>query len=162
MIVIHLIYRAIDAATPDARAEAETMAAKAARQITRHAGIDRLFHWVMAATMTVLLVTSLLPLLGVRFGWYEIHWIAGIVLTVMIVLHIVRALFWQRPRTMLALTPADLPSSRGTAAGKYTLPQKLMHLAWTVAILVAIVTGCCCCRQVGRAVLRPRSLCVSR
>jgi formate dehydrogenase subunit gamma len=106
--------------------------------ILRHAGIDRLFHWIMAATMTVLLVTSLLPLIGVRFGWYTIHWVAGLLLTVIIVFHVVRALFWQRPAVMLAVHAGDL-AARG--AGKYTLPQKLMHLAWTVAILVAIVTG---------------------
>ena len=32
--------------------------------------------------MLVLLVTSLLPWVGVRFAWVEIHWIAGIVLSV--------------------------------------------------------------------------------
>jgi formate dehydrogenase subunit gamma len=106
--------------------------------MVRHAGIDRLFHWITAVVMTVLLATSLLPIIGVRFGWYTIHWVAGLLLTVIILLHIVRALFWQRPATMLALQSGDL-ASRG--AGKYTLPQKLMHLAWTVAILVAIVTG---------------------
>jgi formate dehydrogenase subunit gamma len=106
--------------------------------ILRHAGIDRLFHWIMALTMTALLATSLLPVIGVRFGWYTIHWVAGLLLTLIILLHVVRALFWQRPATMLALRAGDL-TARG--AGKYTLPQKLMHLAWTVAILVAIVTG---------------------
>jgi formate dehydrogenase subunit gamma len=117
------------------------MASEDGEKITRHAGIDRLFHWVMAATMLVLLVTSLLPLLGVRFAWVEIHWIAGIVLTVVIVLHILRALFWQRLRTVM-VTPADFAELTGDSKpGKYSLPQKLMHLAWTVAILVAIVTG---------------------
>jgi formate dehydrogenase subunit gamma len=106
--------------------------------MVRHAGIDRLFHWIMAVTMTVLLATSLLPLIGVRFGWYTIHWVSGLLLTVIILLHVVRALFWQRPASMLTLKSGDL-AARG--AGKYTLPQKLMHLAWTVAILVAIVTG---------------------
>ncbi|MEO8315390.1 MAG: cytochrome b/b6 domain-containing protein [Pseudomonadota bacterium] len=106
--------------------------------VLRHAGIDRLFHWIMAAVMTVLLATSLLPIIGIRFGWYTIHWMAGLLLTVIILFHIVRALFWQRPATMLALNSADLGSGK---AGKYTFPQKLMHLAWSVAILVAIVTG---------------------
>jgi cytochrome b subunit of formate dehydrogenase len=36
------------------------------------------------------------------------------------------------------LSAADFAARR---AGKYTLAQKLMHLAWTVAVLVAIVTG---------------------
>jgi formate dehydrogenase subunit gamma len=107
------------------------------QKLQRHAGTDRLFHWLMAATMLVLLATSLLPVLGVRFAWYGIHWVAGLVLTLLILLHIIRALFWQRPGTML-IRAADF-SRRG--AGKYTLAQKLMHLAWTVALLVAIVTG---------------------
>jgi len=59
------------------------------------------------------------------------------VLTLLILLHIIRALFWQRPGTML-IRAADF-TRRG--AGKYTLAQKLMHLAWSVALLVAIVTG---------------------
>jgi formate dehydrogenase subunit gamma len=106
-------------------------------RLIRHAGVDRLFHWVTAATMTVLLATSLLPIVGIRFAWYQIHWIAGIILTVVILLHVIRALFWQRLRTIM-LRSADLS---GKPAGKYTPAQKLMHLGWTVAILVAIVTG---------------------
>lgn len=105
----------------------------------RHAGVDRAFHWLTAATMTVLLVTSLLPVLGVRFAWYGIHWVAGLLLTVLIVLHVVRALFWQRPKRM----------ALGGGAGKYTLPQKLMHAAWMVAVLVAIVTGLLLLRKAG-------------
>lgn len=106
--------------------------------IQRHAAIDRFFHWGTAVTMLLLLATSLLPILGVRFAWYSIHWISGIVLTLFILLHLVRALFWQRPSTVFLLSAGDF---RHAGAGKYTLPQKLMHLAWTVAVLVAIVTG---------------------
>jgi cytochrome b subunit of formate dehydrogenase len=105
--------------------------------LLRHKRIDRWFHWLTALTMTVLLVTSLFPILGLHFAWYGIHWVAGLVLTLVILLHIVRALFWQRPGTML-LNAGDFTKQ---GAGKYTLPQKLMHLAWAVAVLVAIVTG---------------------
>jgi formate dehydrogenase subunit gamma len=114
-------------------------------RILRHKGIDRLFHWLMAAVMVVLLATSLLPVIGVHFAWYTVHWIAGLLLTLIILLHIVRAVFWQKPKTMLWLQKGDL-SGR---AGKYTLPQKLMHLAWTVAVLVAIVTGLLLLRKAG-------------
>lgn len=103
----------------------------------RHAGIDRLFHWGTALTVALLMGTSLLPIMGIRFGWYSIHWISGLVLTLLILVHILRALVWQRPRTML-LSADDL---RARGAGKYTLPQKLMHLAWAVVILVAVITG---------------------
>jgi formate dehydrogenase subunit gamma len=106
-------------------------------RLIRHAGIDRLFHWVTAATMTVLLATSLLPIVGIRFAWYQVHWIAGIILTVAILLHVIRVLFWQRLRTIMLRT-VDLS---GKPAGKYTAAQKLMHLGWSVAILVGIVTG---------------------
>ena len=100
----------------------------------------------MAVTMIVLLATSLLPVVGVRFGWYTIHLVSGLLLTVIILLHVVRALFWQRPATMLAVRAGDL-SARG--AGKYTLAQKLMHLAWTVAVVVAIITGLLLLKKAG-------------
>lgn len=107
-------------------------------KLLRHAGIDRLFHWGTAITMALLLATSLLPILGVRFAWYGIHWVSGLVLTLLILVHVLRALFWQRPGAMLLVSAADF---RSGGAGKYTLPQKLMHLGWAVAILVALVTG---------------------
>ena len=107
------------------------------QKLLRHARIDRWFHWSMALVMFVLLATSLLPILGIKFAWYTLHWVAGVLLTVIILLHILRALFWQKPGTML-LSAADF-SAHG--AGKYTLAQKLMHLGWAVAVLVAIATG---------------------
>jgi cytochrome b subunit of formate dehydrogenase len=120
--------------------------ANESQKMLRHAGIDRLFHWVTAVTMALLLATSLLPLLGIRFAWYAVHWISGLVLTVIILLHIVRALFWQKPGSMLLISAADFSPHR---AGKYTLAQKLMHLAWSVAVLVAIVTGLLLLRKAG-------------
>jgi cytochrome b subunit of formate dehydrogenase len=105
-------------------------------QLIRHTGFDRLFHWVTAATMTVLLATSLLPIVGVRFAWLDIHWIAGVILTLAVVLHMLRALVWQKLRTIM-LSPADF----GRKPGKYSVAQKLMHLGWTVAVLVAVITG---------------------
>ncbi len=72
--------------------------------------------------------------------------VAGLLLTLFILLHIVRALLWQRPRTMLLLSAADFSAH---SAGKYTLPQKLMHLAWAVAILLAIVTGVLLLKKAG-------------
>jgi formate dehydrogenase subunit gamma len=115
------------------------------QKITRHAGIDRAFHWLMAAIMLVLLATSLLPVLGVHFAWYGVHWVSGVLLTLVIALHILRALFFQKPRSIM-ISGSDF-KPRG--AGKYTLPQKLMHLAWAVAVLVAIVTGLLMLRKSG-------------
>ncbi|HXC58508.1 MAG TPA: cytochrome b/b6 domain-containing protein [Steroidobacteraceae bacterium] len=115
------------------------------QKLQRHAGIDRLFHWITAVVMTVLLVTSLLPVVGLRFAWYSVHWMSGLLLTLIILLHIVRALFWQSAGSML-LSGADFSARR---AGKYTLAQKLMHLGWTLAVLVAIVTGLLLLRKAG-------------
>lgn len=114
--------------------------------LPRHAAIDRWFHWGTAITMALLFVTSLAPILGLKFAWYGIHWISGLVLMLLLVVHIVRALFWQRPGTMLLLTAADF---RRGGAGKYTLAQKLMHLAWAVALLVASITGLLLLRKAG-------------
>jgi formate dehydrogenase subunit gamma len=115
------------------------------QKITRHAGIDRAFHWIMAATVLLLMITSLLPVLGIRFAWYGVHWISGLLLTAIIAGHILRALFVQKPRVIM-IASADF-KPRG--AGKYTLPQKLMHLAWALVVLVAIVTGLLLLRKAG-------------
>jgi cytochrome b subunit of formate dehydrogenase len=110
-------------------------------KVERHAGIDRLFHWVNAVTMFVLLGTSLLPIVGIRFAWVEIHWIAGIVLTIAVLFHVLRALIWQGLRTML-LGSRDVAEATGKVLpGKYTLAQKLMHHAFSLSLLVAVVTG---------------------
>ncbi len=54
----------------------------------------RLFHWVMAASMFVLLFTAFLPIVGVKFAWVQWHWIAGLVLTGSIIYHIIHATFF--------------------------------------------------------------------
>jgi formate dehydrogenase subunit gamma len=108
--------------------------------VQRHAAIDRAFHWATAATMLALIVTGLAPVLGLRIEWFDVHWIGGVLLTLVILLHIVRAVTVQRLRSMVP-RPSDLRELSGVRPGKYSLAQKLMHLAWTVAVLVAIVTG---------------------
>ena len=72
------------------RTAAETDAMEASRKdlpekIARHSLVARLFHWVMAAAMFVLLFTAFLPVVGIQFAWVTWHWIAGLVLTASIV-----------------------------------------------------------------------------
>ena len=62
--------------------------------IERHSFMARMFHWVMAASMFVLLFTAFLPIVGVRFAWVEWHWMAGLVLTGSIIYHIIHATFF--------------------------------------------------------------------
>ena len=48
----------------------------------------------MAAAMFTLLFTAFLPKVGVQFDWVTYHWIAGTVLTVSILFHIIHASFF--------------------------------------------------------------------
>jgi len=122
-------------------------------RIARHKLTDRAFHWLNAIATLTLVATSFLPIAGIKFDWIMIHWIAGVVLTGLVLFHIVRALGWQDRRAM-GLGRADLKGavqglrwgarlSRQPPArpGKYPLPQKLFHHGMALVILVAIGTG---------------------
>ncbi len=134
----------------------EALASKAAAQsdrVKRHALIDRLYHWLTAAAVLILMGTAFLPILGWKFEWLSLHWTTGVVLAVLVLLHIVRALFWQDWRAMLIDT-ADIRNAwrsviqairkGGTAPGKpgkYKLLQKLYHLAVALLVLSIVVSG---------------------
>jgi formate dehydrogenase subunit gamma len=108
-------------------------------RVERHAGVDRVFHWLTALAVFTLMATGLLPVLGLKFDWIVIHWVVGIFLIVLVLFHIVRATFWQRLKCMYALSGAEIVGKKVT---KYTVAQKLMHHAMTVMVLAAIITGC--------------------
>lgn len=122
-------------------------------RVLRHRLIDRLFHWISAVCMLVLLATSLLPIFGFKFNWLAPHWIAGLVLTGAVLLHAVRALTTLRLRNMsvgpgevLASASIELSTLRGNytepaTIGKYSVGQKLFHLGMSGVVLVAIGTG---------------------
>jgi len=118
-------------------------------RLIRHALSDRIFHWITAACVLILLATSLLPILGVQFSWVTTHWIAGIVLSAAILFHIIRAVFWQELRSMwisiydIKATFSSLnPTKPATLKpGKYSFAQKFIHLGFSVFTLVAMVTG---------------------
>src|SRR5882757_3933992 len=116
-----------------------------AGRVQRHKLVDRIYHWVMAAAVLILLGSSLLPILGWKFAWLDLHWVTGLVLTVAVLFHIVRALGWQKFRSMM-IDRQDLRDVAGgggpeSKPGKYTLAQKLYHLAIAVLILAGIVSG---------------------
>ena len=111
------------------------------------------FHWVMAASMFTLLFTAFLPKLGVQFNWVTFSWIAGSVLTVSIVFHVIHASFWL---DFWAIWPdkADIgdawrrvqrfvgaPRRRRGGSRKYPLENKLYHGAIIATALSAIATG---------------------
>jgi cytochrome b subunit of formate dehydrogenase len=141
----------------DKRDEAEVDRMEAARpglpsKITRHSFVARMFHWVMAVSMLTLVITSFLPIVGIRFAWVQWHWMAGILLTGSIIFHIVHASFfldfWS-----IWVGPKDIPEIKAEflreigkepdapKQGKYPLGNRLYHLVVMILGLAVIVTG---------------------
>ncbi len=133
-VAVHALYMA-------ARKKDRSPSADGPR-VSRHSGVDRIFHWVMAGSVFVLLITGIFPIIGIEFNWLTIHWIAGIVLTVVILFHIVRALFWKQLKSMW-FSGRDLkePFDSSIKPGKYSVAQKAMHLGVTVLTLAVIASG---------------------
>ena len=122
-------------------------------RIARHRLADRVFHWVNAAAVLVLLVTGFLPVLDVKFDWVTVHWVAGLVVIVAVLLHIAREVvlwrigaMWAGPGEMARAARASLRQASPEAAdryrpGKYSVAQVLFHHASSLLILVTIGTG---------------------
>jgi cytochrome b subunit of formate dehydrogenase len=153
-LIVHAIYvRYFAKAEEFAGSVPPVLAMALPKRIPRHSLAARLFHWIMAASMFTLLLTAFLPKVGVQFDWVTYHWIAGIVLTVSIIFHIIHASFWLN---FWAIWPdrADLqdalkrvrrfmgqPAPPPRRFPKYPLENKLYHGAIIVAGLSAIATG---------------------
>ena len=112
-----------------------------AERVTRHDAIDRAYHWIMAASIFVLLITGIFPIIGLEFAWLEIHWIAGLVLTVVVAFHILRS--FTQDLSSMKLGPSDLREALDgtTRPGKYSPAQKSMHAVVTVLTLLVIGSG---------------------
>jgi cytochrome b subunit of formate dehydrogenase len=129
------------------------VSAQLPKRVPRHSLVARLFHWIMAASMLTLLFTAFLPKVGIQFPWVTYHWIAGAVLTVAIVFHIVHASFWldfwsiwpdktdleDARRRVLRFVGMSAPPPRKFA--KYPLENKLFHGVIILCGLSVIVTG---------------------
>ena len=122
-------------------------------KVTRHTLMYRIYHWAMALAVLILMGTAFLPILGIKFEWIDIHWISGVVLAILILIHIVRAVIWQDWRNMI-VWPSDIRdvwrgffalfSSTATMParpGKFNPLQKLYHLGSAVFVLAIIATG---------------------
>jgi len=107
------------------------------RPLIRHLRTDRILHWVFAACVMLLLATGILPKLGIEFAWLEMHWIAGLVLVVATLLHVIRVVVLKPLRNML-IGSRDFSAGK---PGKFSLAQKLMHNGVALLALTAIVTG---------------------
>ena len=105
----------------------------------RHKLPDRLFHWIMAALVIILLVTAFLPILGIKFNWVPTHWIAGVFLIFVTIFHLYRSL-WVHGITEMLPTRDDLKFKTSTDQ-KYDLNQKLYHWSIATIMIVLLVTG---------------------
>ncbi len=117
--------------------------------VLRHRLPDRLLHWSTAVCIFVLLGTGLLPVIGLKFEWVTIHWIAGLVLFLMISFHTFRVIV-RNPMFSIWFGMKDLhivrsylnkASSSILKPGKYSPAQKLMHLGVTLLTMTTILTG---------------------
>ena len=167
-LIVHAIYvRYLAKGKEFASDPPSSAAVELPARIPRHSLAARLFHWIMAAAMFVLLFTAFLPKVGIQFNWVTYHWIAGTVLTVSILFHIVHASFYL---DFWSIWPdrSDLEDARkrfqrflGKSASlprkfaKYPLENKLYHGVVMLAGLLVIVTGICMMFRV-RTVFFPR------
>jgi formate dehydrogenase subunit gamma len=135
----------------DVRTGAMSEASTASGRVIRHLFADRLYHWLMAIAVLVLMGTAFLPILGIKFQWVDIHWMTGVLLAVLVLIHAVRALIWQDWRNMM-IGPSDicdlwkglravLSGGPSPLPGKYNALQKFYHLAVAILILAIVATG---------------------
>lgn len=112
------------------------------KHVKRHALIDRIMHWVMAISVIALVITGVLPIVGIEFAWLTLHWISGLVLTAVVLYHIVRSVL-QKDLKSVWISASDLkePFDANVKPGKYSVAQKGMHAAVTVATLLVIISG---------------------
>jgi len=152
-LVVHAIYIRYFAKEKEFAVAEGGAAAQLPARIPRHSLAARLFHWIMAASMLTLLITAFLPKVGVQFDWVTYHWIAGTVLTISIIFHIIHATFYM---DFWSIWPdrADLEDAQkrvqrffGKPTGlprkfaKYPLENKLYHSAIVVTGFSVMLTG---------------------
>src|SRR6266566_6832958 len=70
-------------------------------RVKRHLLTDRIYHWLMAASVLILMGSAFLPIVGWKFEWVSLHWMTGVALALLVLIHIVRALGWQDWRAMI-------------------------------------------------------------
>jgi cytochrome b subunit of formate dehydrogenase len=153
-LIIHAVYVRYWAKPVTVHSEGSAGAsAPIPERVARHSLAARLFHAIMALAMFALLLTAFLPKVGVRFAWVTYHWIAGIVLTISVIYHIIHASFWldfwsiwpdkvdieDASRRVHRALGQSAPAPRKFA--KYPLENKLYHLVVTIAGLAVIGTG---------------------
>ena len=168
-LIVHAIYvRYFAKHTEFAPYHATAEALQLPARIPRHSLAARLFHWIMAAAMFVLLFTAFLPKVGVQFNWVTYHWIAGTVLTISILFHMIHATFYLDfwsiwpDRSDVEDAKKRVQRFMGKTTGaprkfaKYPLENKLYHGVVMLSGLAVIITGVCMMFRV-RTIFFPRN-----
>jgi cytochrome b subunit of formate dehydrogenase len=153
-LIVHAIYvRYFAKAEEYSGSVSPQVAASVPDRINRHSFAARMFHWIMAASMFALLITAFLPKVGVQFPWVTYHWIAGAVLTVSIIYHILHATFWMdfwsiwpdkadiddASKRLKRFMGQSAPAPRRFP--KYPIENKLYHGVIVLTGLAVIATG---------------------
>ena len=154
-LIAHASYKVLSAHRKRSAAETDALEIEhrdLPSQVVRHSLAARLFHWVMAAAMFVLLFTAFLPVAGIKFPWVTWHWMAGLVLAGSIVFHIIHASLWL-DFWSIWVGPKDIPELKaeilrelghdvsGPKPGKYPLGNRLYHAAIVLAGLAVVMSG---------------------
>ena len=139
-LIVHAIYvRYFAKAEEFAGSVPPTLEVLLLTRIPRHTLTERLFHWIMAAAMFTLLFTAFLPRIGVQFDWVTYHWIAGAVMTIPIIFHIIDASWgldlwaiWpdQEDSWMHGEECAGLWAGRRRRRGAREIPAREQTLPW--------------------------------
>jgi len=153
-LIVHAIWLTYFAREKEFASDASPeVVARIPKHVPRHSLVARVFHWIMAASMFTLLFTAFFPKVGIQFNWVTYHWIAGAVLTVSILFHVIHASFWldfwsiwpdgtdvedarRRVRRFFGM-PAPPPRK----FAKYPLENKLYHGVIMLSGLAVICTG---------------------
>jgi len=154
-IIGHAIYAAFIAKkeAPPTEEEVRLAAPGAPERVQRHTLASRISHWILAGAVLTLLTTGFVPIVGIKFPWVTIHWIAGLVLASYTVFHTVHALskrslrsmwisgselreMWDRLKLMSGREAPEPPKP-----GKWGTENKAFHHLTMFAGLTVVGTG---------------------
>ena len=153
-IIGHAVYAGFIAKKEEAPSEEAVRAAAPGvpEHVQRHTLTTRVSHWLLAATVLALLITGFVPILGLKFPWLTIHWIAGLVLAAYTVFHTVHAIA-RRSLLSMWIGPSDIRETWQRAKamsgkaidiarpGKWGTENKAFHHLTAAAGLTVIATG---------------------
>ncbi|MQA90006.1 MAG: cytochrome b/b6 domain-containing protein [Gemmatimonas sp.] len=154
-VIGHAVYAAFIAKkeVPPTEEEVQRAAPGAPEQVERHTLVSRISHWILAVAVLTLLVTGFVPILGLKFPWVTIHWIAGLALAVYTVFHTVHAVskrslgsmwisfkelgeMWDRLKLVTGKDGPEPPKP-----GKWATENKAFHHLTMFAGLAVVATG---------------------